>query len=151
MGHNIKQLKPRKDGRYQQGYINQESCKKLFPQMKFEKIIYRSSYEKKFIYWLENNPSVKHWGSECIKIPYFYVKDGKTHSYYPDYFVEMQDGTCMVIEIKPSSQTKKPINENCWAYKEYVKNMCKWREAKQFCGNKGFKFNIFTEKTIEKL
>ena len=54
---NIKQLKPRRDGRYEQGYINQESCKKLFPsQMKFEKIIYRSSYEKKFIYWLENNP-----------------------------------------------------------------------------------------------
>ena len=47
----IKNLKPRRDGRYEQGYINQESCKKLFPQMKFDKIIYRSSYEKKFIYW----------------------------------------------------------------------------------------------------
>ena len=86
MTNNIKQLKPRIDGRYTQGYINAESCKKLFPQMKFDKIIYRSSYEKKFVYWLENNPSVKYWGSECIKIPYFYVKDGKTHSYYPDYF-----------------------------------------------------------------
>ena len=64
--HNIKQLKPRGDGRYAQGYINAESCKKIFPQLKCDRIIYRSSYEKKFVYLLENNPSVKHWGSECI-------------------------------------------------------------------------------------
>ena len=55
----IKNLKPKLDGRYQQGYVNPESCKKLFPQMKHERIIFRSSYEKKFIYWLENNPAVK--------------------------------------------------------------------------------------------
>ena len=27
----IKDLKPRRDGRYEQGYINQESCKKVVP------------------------------------------------------------------------------------------------------------------------
>lgn len=150
MSNNIKQLKPRRDGRYEQGYINQESCKKLFPQMKFDKIIYRSSYEKKFIYWLENNPSVKHWGSECLKIPYLYI-DGKTHSYYPDYFVEMHDGTCMVVEIKPSSQTLKPLNENCWAYNAYVKNMCKWKATMEFCKSKGYQFKVITEKTIKNI
>jgi hypothetical protein len=147
---NIKQLKPQRGGRYEQGYINQESCKKLFPQMKFEKIIYRSSYEKKFIYWLENNPSVKHWGSECLKIPYLYI-DGKTHSYYPDYFVEMHDGTCMVVEIKPSSQTVKPLNENCWAYNAYVKNMCKWKATQEFCKSKGYQFKVITEKTLKNI
>lgn len=116
--------------------------------MKHDKIIYRSSYEKKFIYWLENNPSVKHWGSECLRIPYFYPKDGNTHSYYPDYFVEMQDGTCMVVEIKPSSQTKRPVNENSWVAEAYYKNMCKWKATMEFCESKGYEFKIITEKTI---
>ena len=147
---NIKQLKPRKNSRYSQGYIDPNSCKKLFPQLSHTRIIYRSSYEKKFIIWLEQNNMVKYWGSECFKIPYM-MPDGSQHSYYPDYFVELVNGEKWVVEIKPYNQTQKPVNENCWVAKEYVKNMCKWKEAKQFCGNKGFKFHIFTEKTIEKL
>lgn len=148
---NIKQLKPSKSSRYQQGYINPESCKKLFPGLQHDRIIYRSSYEKKFMTWLETHKTVKYWGSECFCIPYYYVVDEKIHKYYPDYFVEFEDGTCMVVEIKPSNQTKKPINENCWAYKEYVKNMCKWKATKEFCEAKGYKFKILTEQTISKM
>ena len=146
----IKQLKPSKKSRYNQGYINPTSCKKLFPTMVKQEIIYRSSYEKKFITWLESNKSVKYWGSECLKIPYLYV-DGKMHNYYPDYFIEMVDGSCIVVEIKPHNQTIKPINENCWVYKEYTKNMCKWRATKEFCDAKGYQFKILTEKSISKL
>lgn len=146
----IKQLKPSKKSRYDQGYINPTSCKKLFPTMTKQEIIYRSSYEKKFITWLESNKSVKYWGSECLKIPYLYI-DGKMHNYYPDYFIEMVDGSCIVVEIKPHNQTIKPINENCWAYKEYAKNMCKWRATKEFCDAKGYQFKILTEKSISKL
>ena len=119
--------------------------------MKHERIIFRSSYEKKFIYWLENNPAVKYWGSECLKIPYFYPPDGKTHSYYPDYFVQMEDGTCLVVEIKPSSQTKKPVNENSWVGEAYRKNMCKWKATMEFCKAKGFQFKVITEKTISQI
>lgn len=146
----IKDFKPIKDGRYSQGYINPSSCKKIFPQMKTDKIIYRSSYERKFIVWLENSEQVKNWGSECIRIPYLYI-DGKMHSYYPDYFVEMVDGTKMVVEIKPSSQTKRPVNENTWVGKEYRKNMCKWKATMEFCQAKGYKFKIITEKTINNI
>lgn len=146
----IKEFKPIKDGRYSQGYINPSSCKKIFPQMETDKIIYRSSYERKFIAWLENSEQVKNWGSECIRIPYLYI-DGKMHSYYPDYFVEMVDGTKMVVEIKPSSQTKRPVNENTWVGKEYRKNMCKWKATMEFCQAKGYKFKILTEKTINML
>lgn len=148
---NIKNLKPSKSSRYKQGYINPLSCKKLFPQLKYDKIIYRSSYEKKFIVWLESNKSIKYWGSECFGIPYYYIVDEKNHTYYPDYFIEFEDGSFCVVEIKPSNQTTKPLNENCWAYKEYVKNMCKWAAAKEFCESKGYKFKILTEKTIEHL
>ena len=147
---NIKDLKPSKGRRYHQGYINPDSCKKLFDQLKHDKIIYRSSYEKKFITWLEHSDKVKRWGSECIRIPYLYI-DNKYHEYYPDYFVEMADGTAWVVEIKPYNQTQKPLNENCWGYKEYTKNVCKWKAALEFCKNKGYKFNILTENTINNL
>ena len=147
---NIKQLKPSKSSRYTQGYVDPTTCKKLFEQVSNQRIIYRSSYELKFITWLENSNKVKQWGSECFYIPYLY-KDGTTHKYYPDYFVEMVDGTKLVIEIKPYNQTQKPINDNCWAAKEYVKNVCKWKAAIEFCKNKGYIFKVLTEKTINQL
>lgn len=147
----IKNLKPSKTSRYSQGYIDPNSCKKLFPQLKHDKIIYRSSYEKKFIIWLEQNKRVKYWGSECFSIPYLLVSDNKVHNYYPDYFVEMVDNEIWVVEIKPYNQTQKPVNENCWAAKEYIKNMCKWKATKEFCESKGYKFKVFTERTINNL
>lgn len=146
----IKKLTPSKSGRYKQGCIDPRSCKKLFPGLERERIIYRSSYELKFITWLESSNKVKNWGSECFYIPYLYI-DGKIHKYYPDYFVEMTDGTKMVVEIKPYNQTQKPINENCWAAKEYSKNMCKWKATSEFCDAKGYKFKILTERTINQL
>lgn len=146
----IKRLKPQKNSRYKQGYIDRRSCKKLIPSSSKDVIIYRSSYELKFITWLEGNPKVKQWASECICIPYLFI-DGTTHKYYPDYFVEMEDGTKMVVEIKPYNQTQKPVNENCWAAKEYTKNRCKWSAAIEFCKAKGYEFKILTENTINKL
>lgn len=147
---NIKKLTPSKSSRYKQGCVDPRTCKKLFPGLQRERIIYRSSYELKFITWLEGSDMVKNWGSECFCIPYLYV-DGTTHKYYPDYFVEMTDGTKMVVEIKPSNQTKKPVNENCWAAREWSKNKCKWKAAMEFCEKKGYKFKILTEKTINQL
>lgn len=146
---NIKNLKPSKSSRYNQGYINPNSCKKLFPGLNNEPIIYRSSYEKKFIYWLENNKTIKYWGSECFFINYTSIIDGKIHRYFPDYFIEFIDGTKMVVEIKPYNQTHKPINENnIWANKEYMKNISKWKAAKEYCDARGYKFKILTENTI---
>ena len=146
----IKQFKPNRRGRYQQGYINPSSCKKIFPSQSHEPIIFRSSYERTFVYWLENSPTVKHWGSECVEILYDYI-DGKKHRYYPDYIVEMVNGDKVVVEIKPKNQTVKPLNENSTAYEMYVKNMCKWKAAKRFCESNGLKFQILTEETISRL
>ena len=39
----IKNLKPSRNSRYKQGYVNPKSCKKLFPSIIHEAIIYRSS------------------------------------------------------------------------------------------------------------
>lgn len=145
---NIKDLHPSKKSRYIQGYVNPKSCKKLIDQT--QPIIYRSSYEKKFMVWLEGSRNVVRWGSECVKIPYLFA-DGKIHNYYPDYYVEMADGSKLLIEIKPANQTKAPTNENAWAAREWARNTCKWKAAQEFCASKNMQFKILTENTINKL
>ena len=144
----IKSLKPSRASRYVQGYINPRSCKKLINRT--EPVIYRSSYEKRFIMWCESSSSVRAWGSEGIAIPYI-TPDGAQHTYYPDFFIEQSDGTRCVIEIKPSNQTVPPVNENAWARREWVKNSAKWAAAAEFCKARGMKFKILTEQTVSRL
>ena len=151
MSHNIKQLKPSKTGRYKQGYIDPSSCKKLFEGLRGEPIIYRSSYEKIFIEWLEKNPRVEGWGSECFGIPYYNLMTGEAHTYYPDYLVKMKSGETLVIEIKPKDQTIRPKTQRGRVWKEWVKNMSKWTAAKKFCQDRGLTFKILTEQTISRL
>ena len=143
----IKNLKPNKKSRYSQGYLDPRSCKKYIDPS--HPIIYRSSYEKKFIIWCENNPNVERWGSEVIQIPYK-IK-GSDHTYNPDFYVEMSNGEKWLVEIKPKNQTTKPINENSWLMNEWIKNNYKWRAAMIFCESKGIKFKILTEDTIRLL
>ena len=147
----IKHLKPKKQGRFKQGYINPASCKKLFESAQNQPIIYRSSWERRFIYWCESCPRVKYWGSECTCIRYFNPVDQKEHRYFPDFVVEMQDGTTMIVEIKPSNQTKKPDAENSWAMRTWAVNSAKWTTLKKLCEERGYKFCILTEKTISRL
>lgn len=144
---NIKNLKPNKKSRYSQGYLDPRSCKKYIDSS--HPIIYRSSYEKKFIIWCENNPNVERWGSEVIQIPYK-IK-GSNHTYNPDFYVEMSNGEKWLVEIKPKHQTTKPTNENSWLMNEWIKNNYKWRAAMIFCESKGIKFKILTEDTIRLL
>lgn len=143
----IKNLKPNKKSRYSQGYLDPHSCKKYIDPS--HPIIYRSSYEKKFIIWCENNPNVERWGSEVIQIPYK-IK-GSNHTYNPDFYVEMSNGEKWLVEIKPKHQTTKPTNENSWLMNEWIKNNYKWRAAMNFCESKGIKFKILTEDTIRLL
>ena len=149
MSHNIKQLKPKKHGRTQQGYIDRKKCQKLFESTKSEPIIFRSSWERVFIEWCETSPMVEKWGSECCKIKYDI--NGEHHTYYPDFVLQMKGGEIWVVEIKPLNETKKPLKPNSYAWNTYCKNMYKWRAAKEFCESHGWKFKIFTEVTIKNL
>ena len=151
--YDIKKLKPTKKSRYQQGYINPQSCKKLYESQKTRPIIYRSSYEKKFVQFLESNKHVSRWGSECIPIPYVDAYDKTTHQYFPDYVAEI-DGVTYLFEIKPHNQCVKPsphLPKDCYAWKTYIKNVSKWNAAKQFAKDNGLVFQIITEETIKRL
>lgn len=149
--HDIKQIAPKKNSRFKQGYVNTSSCHKLFESVSHQPVIYRSSWELRFIRWCENSPKVAHWGSECVSIRYFLPTDQQWHTYYPDFLVEMTDGTKAIVEIKPANQVKKPSSTDTWAAATYIKNMSKWRTIKQACIEKGYKFCILTEHTIERL
>lgn len=146
----IKDLKPSRTGRYEQGLIKNTACKKIFPSLRNQPIIFRSSWERKLVSWFESNKDVKYWGSECVGIPYTYI-DNQIHHYYPDFFVQMVDGTCIMIEVKPKNQTIKPLAESGYAHDTWVKNLCKWKAAKKYCQDRNIKFQILTENTIERL
>jgi len=126
------------------------------------KIIYRSLWEFKFFRYIDVHPDVIWWQSEEVIVPYVSPIDGKRHRYYPDVVVRKRtpNGTTetIMIEIKPHAQTKAPdirkknstpsgrlsrryVNE----VKTYGVNESKWKAARQYCADKGWVFEIFTE------
>lgn len=118
-------------------------------------IVYRSSWEQRFMRYCDANPKILRWQSEEFSIPYISPLDGKIHRYYPDFWIEMEkkDGNveCLVIEVKPKSQTIPPERGNKQR-RTYIKeavrfgvNDAKWNSAKLFCEDRGWKFVIFTE------
>ena len=75
------------------------------------RVIYRSLWERKFMVFCDNNPSILEWGSEEVIIPYR-APDGKVRRYFPDFYIKCKraDGNIrkMIIEVKPKKFTKKP-------------------------------------------
>jgi TnsA endonuclease N terminal len=122
-------------------------------------IIYRSSWELKFMNYCDSRPNVLEWGSEEIAIPYRSPLDRKIHRYFVDFYVKMVDSNGKVskylIEIKPKRQTiaPKPSQRKTKSYlyevTEYVKNEAKWEAAKEFCLDKGWEFLILTEDELK--
>ncbi len=121
-------------------------------------IIYRSSYELKAMMKLDSNPNVKCWSSEEFFVPYRSPLDGKIHRYFPDLFVENRDGSKFLFEIKPSYQTLPPMlvetkrktltKASIKAQIEWSKNNAKWEAAKTFCEQRGWIWQILTEREL---
>ena len=57
----------------------------------FNSIIYRSSYELKFMNWCDRSNSIVGWVSEEIAIPYRNPLDNKVHRYMVDFYIEVQE------------------------------------------------------------
>lgn len=149
----IKKLKPKKNGRFKQGYINPKSCKKLYESQKNKPIIYRSSYEKIFIEYLESSKSVESWGSECIGIKYIDKFDNTEHEYFPDYVAKI-NGVTHIFEVKPYKQCIPPdknLPRDSYTWRTYIKNLSKWEATKRFCVQNNMVFKIITEHTINKI
>jgi len=122
-------------------------------------IICRSTWERKFCKYLDENQNIINWSSEELKIPYISSIDKRVHNYYPDFVFEAKtnsiDTQIFIIEIKPKKQTVKPTpKKNKKAYLNecitYETNTCKWKAAKIFCENKRWIFKILTEDDLFK-
>lgn len=142
----IKQLLPRKNSRYEQGYYDIYEPKKYVGK---RPIIYRSSWEKLFMSWCENNPQVKEWGSEVTAIPYW-DGAGKRHTYYIDFTVLFENGLTLLVEIKPSKDIPKTLFE-AKTNPVKAKNFAKWEAVKKYCATQpNTSFFIATEKFFGK-
>jgi hypothetical protein len=121
-------------------------------------VIYRSSWELKFLNWCDNNPSVVSFSSEEIIIPYKSPVDGKYHRYFVDFMVKIRtkdDVTkTYLVEIKPKKQTMPPEQKQRIT-KQYITevvtwgvNQAKWKAASEYCLDRGWEFKILSEKDL---
>lgn len=115
----------------------------------------RSGWEYSFCSYLDNNPHVVKWGSECFAIKYYCTVNHKTRRYFIDFFMQMSDGKQFLIEIKPYSQTKKPRASKkkskktiLYESKTWQNNQDKWKSAEKFASERGMIFKIITEKEL---
>lgn len=154
-------LKPRA-GAIKQGYFRPVNLDKYMGDP--NNIIFRSSWEFKFLKWCDTSPTVLRYASEPIGIVYYNPLDHRPHTYYVDFYVITQgtDGTEQkwLIEVKPlkyvnppttpQRMTDKQTANYVWAAKQYVINQAKFEAAKAFAAQRGVKFGIITENFLFK-
>ena len=117
------------------------------------RIVWRSSWELRFMRWCDLQPNVLKWASEELIIPYFSAIDQKQHRYFVDFVVTIRNklGETMtyLVEIKPHEQTQPPKPSRSKYYQskclEYVKNQEKWKAADAWARSHGMKFIVMTE------
>jgi len=128
------------------------------------RIIYRSLWEFKVFRQMDIHPDVLWWQSEEVVVPYLSPIDGRRHRYFPDVIahVKKPDGErkTIMIEIKPKSQTRPPDIRNkntakgrlSRRYLNEVKNWgvneAKWKAARNYCADRKWEFQIWTEDQI---
>ncbi len=109
--------------------------------------------------YCDNNENILSWGSEEVVVPYVSPVDGKMHRYYVDFIVEVKKkngSTCVkLIEVKPKKQCSPPKKQSrkTRRYLNEVKtwgvNSAKWKAATEFAENRGWEFQILTEKELQ--
>jgi len=135
-------FRPKNPGKYDGDYRN---------------IVYRSLWERQVLKWVDENPDVVSYSSEEVIIPYRCATDNRYHRYFMDLKIKFKNGATYLIEIKPKKQTQQPkrrtrvtkgyINE----VMTYAKNQSKWKAADEYCKDRGWLFEIWTEETIKKM
>lgn len=165
----IKNAKPSKKSRYKQGYYNLKNPQKYKGDP--TKIVYRSSWELRFMIYCDENSNVLEWSSEPFSIPYYNPIEKKTQNYYIDFFIKIKDDQeikNIIVEVKPKSKVpaeyggKRPILEGermtlkkAKAYnrslKDYIVNKVKFDSARRFAREKGWDFKIVTEEYLFKI
>ena len=119
-------------------------------------IVYRSLWERKFMVYCDMSTSIIEWGSEEIIIPYLSPWDGKTHRYFPDFYIKVKQHDesikKFIIEIKPKKQCSPPNKNPKRKTKRWQKDMkawginsAKWKYATEWCEKNDMEFKILNE------
>jgi hypothetical protein len=119
-------------------------------------IIYRSSWEKRVMLWLDSAPNVIYWSSEELIIPYFDPTTNRTRRYFPDFLVKVKTKAgekTFLLEVKPECQTVLKESKRLTAYRKkeiitYAVNQAKWEAANRFCEQNGWTFKVLTERDL---
>lgn len=143
---------------YKQGFYQPTNPNKYKGDI--NNIVFRSSWERRFLYWCDMNPKVIAYASEEVVIPYLCQTDNKMHRYFVDFWarilIDKDTGKTQdyLFEIKPAKETKMPVKrkkqkESSYLYEcqTYIKNVSKWKAAKEFAKKYGMKFFLVTENT----
>ena len=121
------------------------------------KVVFRSMWERHCFKWCDENTNIKGWSSEETVVPYFYDVDKKYHRYFVDLKITFKDGKTILVEIKPEKQTNAPHKGSGTTKRfvseamTYVKNMNKWKAAESFAKDRGWGFQIWTEKSLQEM
>jgi hypothetical protein len=146
-----------RDSKYNQGKFHPQNPKKY--KGDYRNIIYRSSWEAKFMRYCDRNNNIIEWGSEEFFIPYLDPTTNKVRRYFPDFFIKVLDNQQKiknyVIEVKPKKQTIRPKETSKKRKKTFItevltyqKNMAKWKAAEEFCKDRNIEFKIITEEDL---
>ena len=155
----IKNLKPSGNSGFVQGYYTPINPDKYIGPVP---IVYRSSWERKFMIMCDTKDNVVKWSSEPVEIKYISSVDKRQHKYYPDFYMKTKTDEGFeefLVEIKPEAQIKKPsppkknskkaLNSYKFLAEQYVKNRDKYAYANAWCENRGWRFIVLTEKTLK--
>jgi len=143
--------------KYYQGRFTPKNYEKY--KGNYKNIIYRSSWELRFMKYCDENANILEWGSEEFSIPYFDTTTNKIRNYFPDFIIKIKENSGKIkkyiIEVKPEKQTKPPTQNKNKRKKTFItealayeKNIAKWKAATEFCLDNGIEFKIITEKEL---
>jgi len=145
-----------RDGKYHQGRFHPQNPQKYKGDV--NNIIYRSSWELKFMQWCDRNENIMEYGSEEFWIPYVSPVDNRVHRYFPDFIIKVKENNeeikTYVIEVKPKRQTVPPKQKSrvtksyLYEVQTYAVNQSKWNAADEWCKDRKLEFKVITEQEL---
>jgi hypothetical protein len=141
--------------KYHQGRYTPKNPEKYVGDV--NNIVFRSSWEKKFLLWADSNPSVLKYGSEEFVVKYMSPVDMREHRYFVDFVIMVKTRSGEIkkyaVEIKPEAQTLPPVTKNkkrlLTETMTYAVNQAKWAAADKVCRKIGMEFIVLTEKHLK--
>ena len=123
-------------------------------------VIYRFSWELKFMIWCDKNREVLEWSSEEMYIPYKDPVQNKVRRYFPDFWVIKRDPATgrrkkYIVEVKPWRQTQPPkkykrtTKTAIMEVETYATNRAKWDATIEVCIDQGWEFKLITERELK--